>query len=159
MSSSSEQSEPTSAMSTTTIGSVPSRTRHRQGQIEHAYSIQRDAAIRGMLIWTLIGGSTVFMAHHLFPKFRSQTLAFKGFLTSGATIYGLCTGAEEVLQSHEHSERSNENLIRNKARSELGKNGIVATEAQIEKWRISEREKLLERLRNERNNSQAQQEV
>lgn len=90
------------------------------------------------------------MAHHLFPAFRRQTLAFKGFLTSGATIWGLCTGAEEVLQTHESAERNEENLIRSRARQELGKVGIVASEPEIEKWKSNEREKLLDRMRQER---------
>lgn len=90
------------------------------------------------------------MAHHLFPGFRRQTLALKGFLTSGATIFGLCTGAEEVLQSHESQQRTEENLIRKKAMQDLGRQGIVASEAEIERWRVEARDDLIRRLNEER---------
>lgn len=103
-----------------------------------------------MVIWTFIGASTCFMAHHLFPGFRRQTLALKGFLTSGAAIFGLVTGAEEVLQSHEAQQRTDESLIRRKAMHDLGKRGIIASEAEIEKWREEARDNLLERLRKHR---------
>ncbi|PWN28487.1 hypothetical protein BDZ90DRAFT_231474 [Jaminaea rosea] len=139
-----------SAMSTSTLGSAPQRKRHRDDHVQYAYTIQREAGLRGMLIWTIAGASTVFMAHHLFPLVRRQTLAGKAFLTSGFTIFGLCTGAESVLQHHETQQRSEENLIRDRARAELGRRGVVASEAEIERWRTSERDKLIERLRRER---------
>ncbi|CAO1631333.1 unnamed protein product [Parajaminaea phylloscopi] len=139
-----------SRVNTTQLGTAPQRKRHREGHIQHAYTIQRDAAIKGMIIWTFIGASTCFMAHHLFPGFRRQTLALKGFLTSGATIFGLCTGAEEVLQSHESQQRTEENLIRKRAMQELGKKGVVASEAEIERWRIEARDNLIEKLRKQR---------
>lgn len=64
-----------------------------------------------------------------------QTLALKGFLTSGATIFGFVVGADSVLLNHESQQRSSENLIRNRARAELGRQGIVASESEIEKWK------------------------
>lgn len=103
-----------------------------------------------MVIWGLMGASSCFLAHHLFPGFRRQTLALKGFITSGVGIFGFVIGAEQVLQDHENSQRTEENIIRNRARTELGKRGIVASEVEIEKWRLDEREKLLKRLREER---------
>lgn len=53
-----------------------------------AYALQRDAAIRGMVSYGLGGGLLVWGAHHIFPRFRSQTLAFKGFLASSCAIFG-----------------------------------------------------------------------
>ncbi|PWN52967.1 hypothetical protein IE53DRAFT_384555 [Violaceomyces palustris] len=135
-----------SATYSSQLGSAPKRIRHREDQIESAYALQRDAAIRGAAIWTLIGASTCFMAHHLFPGFRRQTLALKGFLTSGATIFGFVVGADTVLLNYEGQQRSEENLVRNRARVELGRKGIVASEKEIEKWKEEYiRQKLEER--------------
>lgn len=53
------------------------------------------------------------------------------------TIFGLCVGADTVLLNHEASQRSEENYIRNRARTELGRQGIVASETEIMKWRDS----------------------
>ncbi len=75
------------------------------------------------------------MAHHLYPGFRRQTLALKGFLTSGAAIFGFTTHADSQLLDHEGRERTMENRIRNLARAELGRQGIIASEAEIEKWK------------------------
>lgn len=112
-----------------------------------SFSLRQDAAVKGMVIWGFLGAGTCFLAHNMFPAFRSQTLALKGFLTTGSAIFGLVTGAEAVLQDYESQQRSDENLIRDRARTELGKKGMVASEAEIEKWKLSEREKLLERYR------------
>ncbi|CAD6893787.1 unnamed protein product [Tilletia controversa] len=122
---------------TSQIGTAvaPRRRRHREAEVEHAYEIQKDAAIRGAAIWTFLGGTTTVMAHYLFPGFRKQTLAFKAFLVSGATIFGLVVGADTVLLNHESQERSEEHAIRNRARLELGRRGIVASESEIEKWK------------------------
>lgn len=148
----SDSAPPPSQGATTTsqLGSAPQRKRHRDEHVQYAYKIQTEAALRGMLVWTIAGASTVFMAHHLFPLVRRQTLAGKAFLTSGFTIFGLCTGAEAVLQHHETQQRSEENIIRDRARLELGKRGMVASEAEIERWRVDEREKLIRRLTRER---------
>ncbi|KAK0555037.1 hypothetical protein OC845_000410 [Tilletia horrida] len=162
-----------SATYTSEIGSAvaPRRRRHREDQVEHAYELQRDAAIKGAAIWTMLGGSGVIMSHYLFPGFRRQTLAFKAFLVSGgmsietlvvrpvsdchnadihvtncnnrnlrrappeATIFGLVVGADTVLLNHESKERSEEHAIRNRARLELGRRGIVASESEIERWK------------------------
>ncbi|PWZ00272.1 hypothetical protein BCV70DRAFT_237437 [Testicularia cyperi] len=146
---------PLSALSTSSLGSAPKRIRHRENQIESAYELQRNAAIKGALIYTALGASTCFMAHHLFPGFRRQTLALKGFLTSGATIFGFVVGADTVLLSHESQQRSEENMVRSRARAELGKKGIVASEKEIERWKeeyiqnkLEERRKRREHLLN-----------
>lgn len=77
----------------------------------------------------------------------------KGFLTSGATIFGFVVGADTVLLSHESQQRSEENMVRSRARAELGKKGIVASEKEIEKWKdeyiqlkLEERRKRREQL-------------
>lgn len=54
-------------------GGSPQRRRHREQQIQSAYEIQRDAAVKGALIYTAIGASACLMAHHIFPAFRSVT--------------------------------------------------------------------------------------
>lgn len=62
-----------SAIYTSQIGDAagsPQRRRHREEQIATAYEIQRDAAVRGALIYTAIGASACLMGHHLFPAFR-----------------------------------------------------------------------------------------
>lgn len=91
------------------------------------------------------------MAHHLFPGFRRQTLALKGFITSGFTIFGIVVGADTVLLNHESQQRSEENMVRARARAELGKKGIVASEKEIEKWKDEYIQQKLEerRLRRE----------
>ncbi|KAE8224874.1 hypothetical protein CF319_g2295 [Tilletia indica] len=128
---------------------APRRKRHREAEVEHAYEIQRDAAIRGAALWTFIGGSTTIMAHYLFPGFRKQTLAFKAFLVSGATIFGLVVGADTVLLSHESQQRSEEHAIRNRARLELGRRGIVASESEIERWKDEVRREFYARVQRE----------
>ncbi|SNX84953.1 uncharacterized protein MEPE_03662 [Melanopsichium pennsylvanicum] len=140
-----------SAMSTSQLGSAPKRIRHRENQIESAYELQKNAAIKGALLYTALGASSCFMAHHLFQGFRRQTLAFKGFITSGFAIFGFVVGADTVLLSHESQQRSEENMVRTRARAELGKKGIVASEKEIEKWKDEYIQQKLEerRLRRE----------
>ena len=109
------------------------------------------------------------MAHHLFPGFRRQTLALKGFLTSGTTIFGFVVGADTVLLSHESQQRSEENMVRSRARAELGKKGIVASEKEIERWkdeyirskleeRRRRREEALNRINSQSNHTTSDQE-
>jgi hypothetical protein len=83
------------------------------------------------------------MSHHLFPKFRYQTLALKAFIISGFAIYGFVIGADTVLLDHEGRQRSEEAAIRNVARRELAKQGILASETEIERWKEQTRERLL----------------
>lgn len=99
------------------------------------WSASQNAAMKGALLYTALGVTSCVMAHHLFPGFRRQTLALKGFITSGFTIFGFVVGADTVLLSHESQQRSEENMVRSRARAELGKKGIVASEKQIEKWK------------------------
>ena len=60
-----------------------------------------------------------------------------------------------MLQHHETQQRSEENIIRDRARLELGKRGMVASEAEIERWRVDEREKLIRRLTREKSKLQS----
>ncbi|KDN45730.1 hypothetical protein K437DRAFT_246930 [Tilletiaria anomala UBC 951] len=130
---------------TSELGSAPLRRRRREEEIESAYEVQRAAAIKGALIWTGIGASSCFFAHNLFPGFRRQTLALKAFLTSGATIFGFVVGADTKLLSHESQQRARESRIRQMACSELGRKGIVASEAEIEKWKDTLRQEYLDK--------------
>lgn len=83
---------------------------------------------------------------------RRQTLALKGFLVSicqsrlyckspranfnfVVTIYGLVSGADTALLSHEHQQRLVENDLRREARIDLARRGLVATESQIMEWK------------------------
>ncbi|SPC64247.1 uncharacterized protein UHOD_05104 [Ustilago sp. UG-2017b] len=145
-----EAAAPLSALSTSAIGSTSKRIRHREEQIESAYELQRSAAMKGALLYTALGASSCFMAHHLFPGFRHQTLALKGFITSGFTIFGFVVGADTVLLSHESQQRSEENMVRSRARAELGKKGIVASEKEIEKWKDEYIQQKLEERRQRR---------
>lgn len=69
------------------------------------------------------------------PSPRRQTLPFKGFLVSIITIYGLISGADTALLSHESQQRMSENDLRREARIDLARRGLVATESQIMKWK------------------------
>lgn len=96
------------------------------------------------------------------PIARRQTLAFKGFLVSIsrpptltvsfsacradalvflplATIYGLISGADTALLSHESQQRLTENDLRREARIDLARRGLVPTESQIMKWKDEHR--------------------
>jgi hypothetical protein len=106
-------------------------------------SVTQKAAIKGASIYTVIGVSTTFLSHHLFPRFRSQTLALKAFIVSGFTIFGFVVGADTVLLNHEGVQRSEEDLIRNVARRELAKKGLIGSENEIERWKDETRERLL----------------
>jgi len=101
----------------------------------------------------------VVVALFLFP--RRQTLAFKGFLVSissasiqrtvsfstialmlyfsPVTIYGLVSGADTALLSHENQQRLTENDLRREARIDLSRRGLVPTESQIMKWKDEHR--------------------
>lgn len=139
------------------------RRRHREAQIERAYELQRvgapspraeqpicshavptqNAAIKGATLYTFLGASSTLLSHHLFPRFRSQTLALKAFIVSGFTIFGFVVGADTVLLNHEGQERTEEDLVRTVARRELARKGIMASETEIERWKAQTRSRLL----------------
>ncbi|KAI9510410.1 hypothetical protein F5148DRAFT_578092 [Russula earlei] len=110
------------------------RSRRRE-LVEEAYNLQVKAGLTGAAQYGAFGlGSTIF-AHRAWPTFRRQTLAFKGFLVSIITIYGLVSCADTALLSHENQQRRAENDLRREARIDLARRGLVATESQIMKWR------------------------
>ncbi|KAF9569479.1 hypothetical protein CPC08DRAFT_601122, partial [Agrocybe pediades] len=106
-----------------------------QEDVELAYQVQSKAAIAGAARTTAIGVGLAVMAHHLWPFFRRQTLAAKGFMVSGFTIVGLVFGAESALLEHENRRRREENNLRQQARLDLARRGIIATETEIAKWK------------------------
>ncbi|KIK08414.1 hypothetical protein K443DRAFT_119079 [Laccaria amethystina LaAM-08-1] len=112
-----------------------STRRRQQEDVDEAYEIQSKAAIQGALRSTAIGVGLAIIAHHAWPVFRRQTLAFKGFIVSGFTIFGLVFGAESALLTHETMRRREEAVIRREARLDLARQGLVGTETEIAKWR------------------------
>ncbi|KAF8528892.1 hypothetical protein BU17DRAFT_36686, partial [Hysterangium stoloniferum] len=83
---------------------------------------------------TFFGLTLATIAHHTWPMFRRQTLAFKGFLVSACTIFGLVVGADRALLAHEVAHRMAEERIRRQARIDLAREGKVPTEPEIAKW-------------------------
>lgn len=71
---------------------------------------------------------------HLIPASR-QTLALKGFLVSSASVTGLVMGADNYLLKYESQQRYQENELRRKARNDLARQGIIATESEIRRWK------------------------
>ena len=63
------------------------------------------------------------------PASRPNPLSFL------VTIYGLISGADTALLSHESQQRMSENDLRREARIDLARRGLVATESQIMKWK------------------------
>ena len=63
------------------------------------------------------------------PASRPNPLSFP------VTIYGLISGADTALLSHESQQRMTENDLRREARIDLARRGLVATESQIMKWK------------------------
>jgi len=55
------------------------------------------------------------------------------------TIYGLISGADTALLSHENQQRLIENDLRREARIDLARRGMVPTESQIMKWKDEHR--------------------
>ena len=58
---------------------------------------------------------------------------------STVTIYGLVSGADTALLSHENQQRLTENDLRREARIDLARRGLVPTESQIMKWKDEHR--------------------
>ncbi|KAI0301773.1 hypothetical protein B0F90DRAFT_1816682 [Multifurca ochricompacta] len=108
--------------------SLHGRDRRRE-LVDEAYKLQ------GAVQYGSFSLASTLFAHRTWPAFRRQTLAFKGFLVSIFTIYGLVSGADAALLFHEHRQRLTENEVRREARIDLARRGLVATESQIIKWR------------------------
>jgi len=115
--------------------STSSERARRRREADHAYELQVRAASWGAAKYTAIGTSLATLGHFSWPLFRRQTLAFKGFLVSACTIFGLVLGADNALLSHESSQRITETAIRREARMDLARQGRVGTETEIAKWK------------------------
>ncbi|KAH9062106.1 hypothetical protein EDB87DRAFT_367021 [Lactarius vividus] len=118
------------------------RARRRE-LVNEAYNLQVKAGIMarhtpfeyGAGRYGALGLGSVVFAHHTWPIFRRQTVALKGFLVSIFTIYGLVSGADTALLSHEHRQRLTENDLRREACIDLARRGLVATESRIMEWK------------------------
>ncbi|TDL29298.1 hypothetical protein BD410DRAFT_14800 [Rickenella mellea] len=117
------------AMSTTA-----QRLQRRQ-EADHAYELQKRAGLIGATKYTGIGAAVVTAVHFAWPGFRRQTLAFKAFLVSGFTIFGLVTWADHALLSHESDKREADSQLRISARREIARKGMIPTETAIAKWK------------------------
>jgi len=114
------------------------RSRRRE-LVEEAYNLQVKAGLMGAVQYGAFGLGSAVLAHHTWPAFKRQTLAFKGFLISIITVYGLISRADTALLSHENQQRLSENDLRQQARIDLARRGLVATESQIMKWKDEHR--------------------
>ncbi|KAF8914110.1 hypothetical protein CPB84DRAFT_1811525 [Gymnopilus junonius] len=117
-----------------------SRRAKEREDLDKAHEFQTKGAMAGAARSTGIGLGLVIMAHHLWPIFRRQTLAFKGFLVSGFTMCGLVFGAESALIKYENTKRRDENILRREARLDLARRGLIGTETEIANW-IADRER------------------
>ncbi|KAF8505536.1 hypothetical protein F5888DRAFT_1603929 [Russula emetica] len=113
------------------------RSRRRE-RVEEAYNLQVKAGLMATQYGSF-GLGLAILAHRTWPTFQRQTLAFKGFLVSIITIYGLVSGADTALLSHENQQRLTENDLRREARIDLSRRGLVPTESQIMKWKDEHR--------------------
>jgi len=110
-------------------------SRTQREDVDKAYEIQSRAAIEGATRTMAIGSGLVIIAHHTWPAFRRQTLAFKGFVISAFAIAGLVIGAESALQRYENVRRREGNVVRREARLDLARRGLIATETEIANWK------------------------
>jgi len=108
------------------------RSRFR-ADVDKAHKLQIEAGIKGALQYTGLGIGAVTIGHS-WPLFRRQTLAFKAFLVSGFTIFGLVVAADNALLEHEARQRSENSAFRKEARIDLARRGIIPTETAIRKW-------------------------
>ncbi|KJA30102.1 hypothetical protein HYPSUDRAFT_81720 [Hypholoma sublateritium FD-334 SS-4] len=115
-----------------------SRRSQQKEAAEEAYQLQTRAGIEGAARTTAIGLGLAVIGHHLWPAFRRQTVAIKGFLVSGFTIFGLVFGAERALVEFENKKRREENALRQEARIALARRGLIGTETEIAQWRTEQ---------------------
>lgn len=117
------------------------RARRKQ-DAERAYDVQVKAGTEGAVRYTAVGVGLAILGHYTWPFFRRQTLAFKGFLVTGFAIFGLVIHAENALQTLEAEQRHSESILRNRARLDLSRRGLVPTETEIAKWKAEHFAKL-----------------
>ncbi|KAI0786376.1 hypothetical protein C8Q75DRAFT_771524 [Abortiporus biennis] len=122
----------------------------RKEDAQKAYDVQVRAGIQGAIRYTSIGLGMAILGHYTWPFFRRQTLAFKAFLVTGCTVFGLVIYAEDALQTLEVQQRKTETLMRKEARIELSRRGILPTETEIAKWKA---ERLAEQAASEINST------
>ncbi|KAK1923791.1 hypothetical protein DB88DRAFT_313337 [Papiliotrema laurentii] len=124
------------AVSTSQLTAVRHPVRRRSsGTVLQCPHDQRATHLQGAITWTIFGAAACTIAHFTWPAFRKQTLGLKAFLTSSATVAGLVIGADSHLLKYEAETRRRENDLRRLARNELAKEGIIASEGEIRKWR------------------------
>ncbi|KAL7424942.1 hypothetical protein Q5752_000629 [Cryptotrichosporon argae] len=113
----------------------------RGRRLEHqqrAYELQLAGGLQGMAKYSLFGALAIGAAHYSFPGFRRQTWALKAFLLSSAGIFGLVIGADDYLLRYESDQRASENEVRRRARNALAREGVIATEGEIRRWRAEQ---------------------
>jgi hypothetical protein len=66
---------------------------------------------------------------------RRQTLPFKAFLVTFCTIFGVVTSADRALLNYERYQRLHESAIRQEARIDLARRGLLPTETEIMRWK------------------------
>lgn len=67
--------------------------------------------------------------------FSKQTLPLKVFLVTVAAVFGFTLSADRALLRFEARQRIEEAAVRQEARIELAKRGLVPTETAISQWR------------------------
>lgn len=124
---------------TTEIFRIPFWTRrllsNKDEDHQIAYSLQVKGATEGGIRWAIYSSILCGMGQLYWPFFRKQTLAFKSFLVSSATMSGMVIWADYYLLRHEKQIRKADDMMRRQARKELGERGIIATETELNKWK------------------------
>jgi len=105
-----------------------------KADVDEAYKLQMRAGIKGAAQFTAVGIGAVSLGHYTWPLFRKQTFAFKAFLVSAFTMFGLVVTADTVLLQHEAKRRAEAGALRKEARIELGRRGIIPTETALREW-------------------------
>jgi len=102
--------------------------------VDTAHNLQINAGIKGAVQFTGLGLGVVTIAHHSWPLFRRQTFAFKTFLVSAFTMFGLVVTADNVLLKHEARRRAEIAALRKEARMDFARRGIMPTETAFREW-------------------------
>jgi len=111
----------------------------KDSQVDVAHDLQIRAAALGAAKYTMFGGALVLLGHFAWPAFRRQTPAFKTFLVTAFTMYGAVVDADQALFKYQSEERSIETALRRQALIDLGRQGVIATESEITKWKNEHR--------------------